>query len=281
MNRNYTLLIFIFNALITNGLSAQYFYHHEDFLSDANFINKHNIKVVNIGIPSLMEDTLTDIVPYQKLCYNPFGKLAWYEYDTTINTVKRKYYTWHFYDDNARKFKSRVFQRCNDIDSLREEIRYEYNRDGKLLTEMHYQIYILAYREWSFSYDWQDTIKIRVDDYDIADTSKLDNLGREIDFTRDSIRYLVEFDEKGRRKKVEYFNVTDKGEFVKNDELNFFYKPDDMLEKVVTMSREIIYKYENGVLPSSSVTRDKFSGQQIGHEITYEYEYRDPSLSTN
>jgi hypothetical protein len=281
MKRTNTFLFLILNVLIFNGLSAQYFYHHEDFLGDANFINKHNIKVVNIRIPSLIGDTTTDVVPYQKLCYNPFGKLAWYEYDTTINTVTRKYYTWHFYDDNARRFKSRVFQRCNDIDSLREEIRYEYNRDGKLLTELHYQIYILAYREWSFSYDWQDTIKIRIDDFDIADTSRLDHLGREIEFTRDSVRYMVQYDEKGRRKKVEYFNITSKGELIKNDELNFFYSPNDQLEKVVTLTREVIYKFDNGALPSSSVTRDKFTGRQIGHEVTYDYEYRDPSLSTN
>jgi hypothetical protein len=281
MKRKFTCLWLVFNIIIFNEVSAQYFYNHEDFLSDAQYIKKNNIKIVNIRIPMLMDDTLTDIVPYQKLCYNPNGKLAWYEYDTTINTIKRKYYTWHFYDDKERRFKSRIFQRCNDIDSLREEIKYEYDRDGHLFQEMHYQIYIQAYREWSFTYMWQDSINIRVDDFDIADTSKLDHLGREIEYTRDSVRYFVQFDDKGRRKKVEYFNITSKNELIKLDELNFFYNNKDQLERVEMMTREVIYHYANGLLPTSSITRDKFTGRTIGYEVTYEYEFRDPSLSSN
>jgi hypothetical protein len=275
-----TLIFFIVSWLINNNCNAQYFYHHEDFLNDSAFILKHNIKVATIRIPTLMNDTTTEAVPFQKLCYNPYGKLAWYEYDTIAHSITRKYYTWHFYDDYARRFKSRVFQRCNDIDSLREEIRYEYSAKGDLLQEYHYQIYILAYREWSFSYDWQDSIKVRIDDLDIADTARLDAHKREVDFVRDSVRYFVKYNNKGKREKVEYFKITSKDELVKLDELNFFYNDADQLVRVLSLTSEVIFRY-NGKLPGSSITKDRFTGQQIGHEITYEFEFRDPFFSTN
>ena len=136
------LTIFIFfNTLFLNSLYSQYFYNNEDFFSDSAFILKHNIKVVSIRIPELIADSTSDMAAYQRLCFNPFGKLAWFEYDSTENNIRRKYYTWHFYDDNARRFKSRIFQRCDFRDSLREEIQYNYDPTGRLYQQDHYQVF--------------------------------------------------------------------------------------------------------------------------------------------
>lgn len=276
-----TFLFYLLTYFIFNHAEAQQFYHYEDFFNDSAFILKNNIKVVNIRIPELYGDSSNKYYPYQKFCYNSYGKLAWYEYDFYADNVRRKYYNWYFYDQSARRSKSRIFQRCDDRDSLREESIYSYDPKGRLYHEEHYQIFIFAYREWSFDYDWQgDSLKIKIDNFDNKDTMKLDGEGREVEFVYNSMRYQIEYNKNGKRQRARYFwqNEQIKDEY-KVDEVNYIY--DDFHEKLIrleTDSRIIIFEYDNNGLPISSEGKNKFTGERVGPRIYYDYEMREELL---
>jgi hypothetical protein len=277
------ILLAVFNILIINDLKSQYYYNYEDFFSDSTFILTNNIKVVTITVPDLEGDSAATMPAYQRLCYNNFGKLAWYEFDSVANNAKRKYYTWHFYNDNGQRYKSRIFQRCEFMDSLREEVQYHYAPDGKLHQQDHYQIFIAAYREWSFAYEWQgDTLSFKTNDFGKIDTITYNALRKPTSYNREGWHYEVEYDDKGRKSKQSYFWINDeKTEDLKVGEMNFIYNNDEKLEKIETSSRIITFNYNRQGLPYSSITTDKFSGQRVGFPIFYTYEMKeDEGLTT-
>ncbi len=266
--------------LIAQSIQAQQLYHYEDFFNDSAFILKNNIKVVTMRIPELYGDSSKEYYPYQKLCYNPYGKLAWYEYDFFEGNVRRKYYNWHFYDENARKTKSRIFQRCDGRDSLREESKYYYDAKGRLQYEEHYQIYIAAYREWTFNYNWEgDSLKIRMDDFETKDTTKINEYGKETEFVHNNIRYQIFYNKKGKREKARYFFLNDQiSDEYKVDEIYFIYDKNDKLLRLETDSRTITFEYNERGLPISSVGNSKFTGEKMGPRIYYDYEFKDNDI---
>ncbi len=280
MKLNLTILFFTLNLLIFNRIQAQQLYHYEDFFNDSAFILKNNIKVVNIRIPELYGDSTKEYYPYQKLCFNPYGKLAWYEYDFFEGNVRRKYYSWHFYDENAQRTKSRIFQRCDGRDSLREESQYFYDAKGRLYHEEHYQIFITAYREWTYNYDWQgDSLKIKMDDFENKDTARLDSEGREVEFVYNNIRYQIDYDKKGKRNRARYFFLNDKiTDEYKVDEVYYIYDKKDRLLRLETDSRVITFEYNVKGLPISSSGKSKFTGEKMGPRIYYDYELREDSI---
>lgn len=278
MNKNLLQsLILMLNLLICANLQGQYFYNYEDFFTDSTFILSHNIKVVTISVPDIEGDSAAIMPAYQKLCFNQFGKLAWYEFDSIANNTKRKFYTWHFYNDNAQRYKSRIFQRCEGLDSLREEVQYHYTPEGRLHQEDHYQIFIAAYREWSFAYDWQsDTMSLRINDLGKVDTIYYNALKKPTSYTREGWHYEVEYDQKGRKTKQSYFSIGDeKNEETKVGEMVFIYSEHDKLEKIETSTRVITFNYNSNGLPESSVTTDKFTGKRLGFPIYYLYEMKE------
>ena len=284
MKKTLLNLFIFFNLFICHqDLHAQHFYNYEDFFSDSSFILRHNIKVVNMRIPELLGDSAKAYAAYQRFCYNPYGKLAWYEYDSIVNNVRRKYYTWHLYDQSARINKSRIFQRCAERDSLREEIRYFFDPYNRLYHEDHYQIYISAYREWSFDYVFEgDSIKIRVDELDNQDTMRIDKLGRETEFTHEDWKYQAEFDDNGRRSKLRCFlvnNETTERTFV--DEMVFAYDDKGRQTSIISSTRTIIYTFNVDGLPASSTVYDKLTGKKVGFEVFYDYEFRTDLSDSN
>lgn len=280
MKPTITILFFYLNLFIFNTLEAQQFYHYEDFFNDSAFILKNNIKVVNIRIPELYGDSSKEYYPYQKLCFNPYGKLAWYEYDFFEGKTRRKYYNWYFYDESARRSKSRIFQRCDGRDSLREESLYMYDPKGRLYHEEHYQIYIFAYREWSFDYDWQgDSLKIKIDNFENHDTARLDTEGREVEFVYNSMRYQIDYNKKGKKERARYFWLNDKVlDEYKVDEVHYIYDKKDKLIRLETDSQIITFEYDDAGLPISSASKNKFSGEKMGPRIYYDYEMREESF---
>lgn len=276
MKKPLLVSILVFNLFILNTLYSQYFYNHEDFLSDSSFILKNNIKVATIRIPELQGDSVIETPAYQRLCFNSFGKLTWFEFDSIDNNVRRKFYTWHFYDDNALRFKSRIFQRCDGIDSLREEIQYHYAAQGRLFQEDHYQIYIAAYREWSFSYEWQgDSMCIKADDLGNLDTLYYNKNVQPINYTQEGWRYEVDYDAKNRKSQVRYFKTQEGDtEETKVDDVHYFYDELDRLYKIETSTRTISFIFDSNNLPTSSFTLDKLSGSRIGYQVFYDYEFK-------
>ena len=74
---------------LSNSIKAQSFYNFDGFIADSAFVTNNKIKSVIIRIPSLLDDTANkEFLPFQKLCFNPFGKLATYEFD--YSEKKRK-----------------------------------------------------------------------------------------------------------------------------------------------------------------------------------------------
>jgi YD repeat-containing protein len=281
MKKPLLVSILVFNLFILNSLYSQYLYNYEDFLSDSAFVLKKDIKVVTIRIPELMGDTSIETPAYQKLCFNSFGKLAWFEFDSIENNVRRKFYTWHFYDDKAQRFKTRIFQRCDGRDSLREEIQYHYHSDGRLALEDHYQIYIAAYREWSFAYEWQgDTMCIKGDDLGNLDTARYNNKIQPTNYTQEDWRYEVEYDDKGRKSLVHYFTKKDgENEESKIDDVHYIYDDRNRLEKIETSTRTISFLFDSNDLPISSFTLDKGTGNKVGFQVFYDYEFKNDAFA--
>jgi hypothetical protein len=276
MKKPLLVSILLCNLFILKDLHSQYFYNYEDFLSDSSFILKNNIRVVNIRIPDLIGDTIVEKPAYQKLCFNAYGKLTWFEFDSIDNNVRRKYYTWHFYNDNAQRFKSRIFQRCDGIDSLREEIQYHYTGKNRVIQEDHYQIYIAAYREWSFAFDWQgDTMSVRADDLGNLDTIRYNTDMLPTNFMQQGYRYEVEYDAKKRKSLERYFKkVEGDTEETKVDDIHYFYDEQERLHKIETSTRTISFIFDSNNLPISSFTLDKSSGSKIGYQVFYDYEFK-------
>jgi hypothetical protein len=279
MNPKFTFIILFFSLCFSVQIKAQYYYHYEDFLNDSAFIVKNNIKIVNIRIPEIMGDTSKGFYPYQKLCFNPYGKLAWYEYDYIENNSRRKYYYLHYYNEQALRFKSRIFQRCEGIDSLREEVRYMHDENGRLIHEDHYQIFIQAYNEWSYDYAWVgDSLKLKMDDSGVLDTIRINNKGKEIEYNYNNMRCQTQYDEKGRRKQARYFwQNTQQTDEYKVDEAHFIYDIEDKLARIETDSCIITFYYDENGLPTSSMGVSKFDGQKMQYMIFYDYEFRDGS----
>ncbi len=273
--------IFFFNLFILNSLYSQYFYNYEDFLSDSTFILKNQIKVVTIRIPELMGDSATETPAFQRLCFNSFGKLTWFEFDSIDNNIRRKFYTWHFYNEKAQRFKSRIFQRCENMDSLREEVQYHYETNGRLLQEDHYQIFIAAYREWSFSYEWQgDSLCIKTDDLGNLDTLNFNKNIQPVNYTQEGWRYEVEYDSKNRKSQVRYFRKEDgDSEETKVDDVHYLYDERNRLYKIETSTRTISFIFNSDDLPTSSFTLDKFTGKRIGFQVFYDYELKNESFA--
>jgi hypothetical protein len=277
MKKPLLVSILLFNLLIFNNLYGQYFQNNEDFLTDSSFILKHNIKVVTIRIPDLQSDSVFEKAAFQRLCFNPFGKLSWFEYDSIENNVRRKFYTWHFYNDNAQRFKSRIFQRCDGIDSLREEIQYQFTPLGQIIQEDHYQIFIASYRDWSFAYQWHgDTMCVKGDDLGNMDTIYYNKNLLPVNYTQEGFRYEVEYDEKNRKSVVRYFKKTEgDSEETKVDDVQYFYDELDRLHKVETSTRTISFIFNGNNLPISSFTLDKLTGRKVGSQVFYDYEFKD------
>lgn len=264
-------------GLLSFTMKAQYFYHHEHYLNDTAFIIKNNIKVVNIRIPEIMGDTSASYHPYQKLCYNPYGKLAWYEYDYIEHNSRRKFYYLYYYNDQALRFKSRIFQRCDGIDSLREEVRYMYDGNKRLIREDHYQIFIQAYNEWAYSYYWEgDSLRIRSDELGGLDTTRLNTQGLETEYTYDNLRCQTEYHPDGKRKSsIYYWKNPQDNEMVKNNEIHYFYDESDNLTRVETDDLIITYEYDDKGLPIMSSSVNKNGSMTKTYKIYYDYEFRD------
>lgn len=281
MKKPLLLNILVFNLFILNSLYSQHFYNYEDFFSDSSFILKNNIKVVTIRIPELMGDSASEMPAYQRLCFNAFGKLTWFEFDSIDNNVRRKFYTWHFYNENAQRFKSRIFQRCENMDSLREEIQYHYESDGHLFEEKHYQIFIAAYRDWSFNYEWQgDSLCVKSDDFGNLDTLIYNKNKQPLIYTQEGWRYEVEYDSKNRKSLVQYFKKEEGDpEETKVDDVHYLYDDRNRLHKIETSSRTISFIFNSDNLPISSITLDKFTGKRVGLQVFYDYELKNDSFA--
>ncbi len=281
--KSYNLLIPVFFVLlfIATKSSGQTHYHYENFFNDSAFINKHRIKVLTMRIPQLERDSSKNFFAYQKLCFNPYGKLAWYERDSVQNNVKRRYYTHLYYNASAQNYKTRIYERCSDIDSLREEINYLLDGKFRVLQETHFKIFIGAYYEWAEYHDWSgDSMHIKYDDFELRDTSFLVN-GRV-----QTIRNLTEqndyvYDEQGRLRRITLYaidEVTQEKELL--DETSFEYEG-ARLTRVSSKEREINFTYNAEGLPIKSVSMGK-NGERAGFEIFYDYEYTtDGAFSTN
>ena len=274
----YIVSILIFSIL--GEVKAQQFYNNEDFFTDSTFINKHKIKIVKIRIPKLMGDSTTEFYPFQQFCFNPYGKLAWYEYDYNENNQRRKYYFQYYYNDLAQCFKSRIFQRCDGLDSLREEVKYYYDQKGRIIHEDHYQIFIQSYNEWSYNYDWHgDSLKIKLSDDTVVDSTRYDEKGREIDFSLNNFRCLVKYQDNGRRQHVRYLwqnkNSFNFDENMTAEEAKYIYDSDNQLIQIETIAYNIFFLYNEDGLPISSWRQNKLESNAPSLEIYYEYEFRD------
>jgi hypothetical protein len=278
-----TQFIIALYILMLNNLNAQKFYNYEEFIADSAFIQSNSIKVVTMRIPELQLDSSREHLASQRLCFNPNGKLAWYEHDSLKNNTVRRYYTWHFYDDQSRLFKSRVFQKGADgVDSIREEVKYHFSPEGRMYEEYHYLIYTGSYHEWYLVYEWQgDSVRICSNEEDYQDTTYYNNRGLVTQYVKDGWKYNVEYDENNRKSKVsytQYDETTLRGrELI--DVLNYVYDTSGALTKISGSQNEVIFNYNTQGLPISSRLVNKTTGEKVGWEIFYEYEFRDGTFS--
>jgi YD repeat-containing protein len=283
MKIRFTRILFLLTFLTAHDLIAQNFYNYEDFLADSAFIQRHNIKVLSIRVPELQSDPTREHLASQRLCFNPQGKMSWYEHDSVKNNVVRRYYTWHFYDEQSRLFKSRVFQKGNNgVDSIREEVKYHFSPEGKMYEEYHTLIYTGSYHEWYLVYEWQgDSVRICSNEEDYQDTSYYNNKGLVTQFVKDGWKYTVEYNEQGKKSKMSYYQydeTTSKGEQL-IDIFNYEYDDNGWLSKIVGTQNEVVYIYNaTGLLQSSKIVK-RSTGEKVGWEIFYEYEFRDGSFS--
>ena len=258
---------------------AQSFYNFDNFLSDSAFVLKNKIKSVTIRIPSLLDDsTNKEFIPYQKLGFNSKGKLAAYEFDYSEKNRVNKDYIEHYYNDTtARCFKSHRYRRAiTGKDTLREQIIYHYDEVGKLFFEEHHQVFISEFNEWTVGYEWYgDTLRIRYAENNKIDSTRFDEKGRVLAYTDRDRLYNIMYDSIGRKAKMSYFllnNDDTKGK--KLGEYIFNYDMNGKLERIETAGHEIDFTYDFMGLPLSSQMRDKKTGQAIGWQVIYEYDYR-------
>jgi hypothetical protein len=269
------------------NLKAQNFYNFDAFIADSAFVIKNKIKSLTIRIPTLLDDTTNkEFLPYQKLCFNPLGKLSTYEYDFSEKNRINEDYIEHYYDEISKKCqRSHRFRRPKggagtSKDSIREEIIYKYDETGKLFFEEHHQIFMTEFNEWTVGYEWYgDTLRIRYAENNKIDTVRFDEKGRLSEYTDRNIMYKISYDSTGKRSKMAYFLIHDDKDFGKNigkqlGEYALFYDAKDNLERIETMGSEIVYTYDFMGLPLSSQMRDKKTGQLMGWRVMYDYEFR-------
>jgi hypothetical protein len=283
MKINFTRILIFLTFLTNHNAIAQNFYNYEDFIADSAFVQRHNIKVLSMRIPELQLDSSREHLASQRLCFNPNNKLAWYEHDSLKNNVVKRYYTWHFYNNQSQLFKSRIFQRCADgTDSIREEVKYHFSPEGRMYEEYHSLIYTGAYHEWYLVYEWQgDSTRICSNEEDYSDTTFFNKKGMVTQFVKDGWKYTVEYNERGKKSKMQYFQydeTTSRGEEL-IDTMVYEYDADGLLQKIVGNQNEIIFTYNSNGLPLSSKILKKGTSEKSGWEIFYDYEFRDGSYS--
>ena len=267
------------------NLKAQNFYNFDGFIADSAFVMNNKIKSLTIRIPSLLDDTTNkEFIPFQKLRFNPFGKLATYEYDFSEKKRINQDYIENYYSDlTSRCYKSHRFRRPKDgpgtgKDTIREEIIYHYDETGKLFFEEHHQIYISEFNEWTVGYEWYgDTLRIRYAENNKIDTVRFDEKNRISEYTDRGMMYKISYDSLGRRSKMAYFLLNKDDANAKPTQIgeyNLVYDLSGKLERIETTAYEIAYTYDFMGLPLSSQMRDRKTGQPIGWQVLYEYEYR-------
>jgi hypothetical protein len=284
MKINFTRILIFLTFSISQNTIAQNFYNYEDFIADSAFVQRHNIKVLSMRVPELLLDSSRVYLASQRLCFNPENnKLAWYEHDSLKNNVVKRYYTWHFYNKESQLSSSRVFQKCADgTDSIREEIKYRFNPQGRMYEEYHYLIYTGAYHEWYFVYEWQgDSVRICSNEEDYSDTTLYNKKGLARQFVKDGWRYNIEYNEQGKKSKMEYYQydeTTSQADAL-IDAMTYEYDATGLLQKIVGTQNEIIFTYNASGLPLSSKMIKKSTGEKVGWEVFYDYEFRDGSFS--
>jgi hypothetical protein len=273
----------IVNTLLLFSLpitQAQQFYHFEEFFEDTAFIVSKNIKSVTVRMPDLMTDTTeSEYLPLQKLCFNPYGKLAKYEFNMTPEKRRKPFgFIENFYNEAARCFRSYRYHRGKDErDSIREVILYEYDEIGRLAIESHHQMQIGEYNEYSINYEWfADSFRLQLAEENKMDSVRFDTRHRAVMFSQNGVIYYPFFDETtGLRSKMKRFvrdESTDKS--IEISEVIYFYDDAKKLLRVETVGREVVFLYDFNGLPVSSQIRDKASGKQIGWQVYYDYEFR-------
>lgn len=272
-------LITVSILFFVNSIYAQSFYNFDSFIADSAFVIANKIKSVTIRMPTLLDDTTNkEFIPFQKICFNPFGKIATYEFDFSEKKREHIDYIEHYYNDTtARRYKSHRFRHAETgKDTLREEIIYHYDEVSKLFFEEHHQFFITEVNEWTVGYEWYgDTLSIRYAENNKIDTVRYDLKGRVSEYTDRNRMYKITYDSLGRKSKMTYFLLNN--ENAKNKkigEYTFVYDTSGKLERIETVGHEIVFTYDFMGLPLSSQMRDKRTGQPLGSQIMYEYDYR-------
>lgn len=268
---------------LSNSIKAQSFYNFDGFIADSAFVTNNKIKSVIIRIPSLLDDTANkEFLPFQKLCFNPFGKLATYEFDYSEKKRENLDYLEYYYNDTTtRCYKSHRFRRPKDgpgtgKDSIREEIVYHYDEAGKLFFEEHHQIFISEFNEWTIGYEWYgDTLRVRYAENNKIDTVRFDEKGRLLEYTEGGKIYSINYDSLGRRIKMPYFLLNKdltKGKQI--GEYRYVYDGRGTLERIESLGYELVFTNDFMGLPMSSQMLDRKTGKTIGWQVQYEYEFR-------
>ena len=262
--------------LFASPLLGQQFYNYEEFFKHPEFIKSRKIKSVIMRVPLMEKDTNSDIFTFQKLGFNPDGQLAWYEHDKQDKRGLKKYYTWHFYDGQSHLYLSKLMERCEGQDSLRELSNYFYDERGHLTHEEHYQMNEINYNDWTVEYEWvNDTVRVRHSEINKKDTTYFDSQGRITGFEENSWKYKIEYDEQGKLKRSSYYWLnapTVQDNFV--DERLYHYNKEGNLERIESDAWEVVFKLDYSGLPTSSSVTDKKSGKNLGWEMVYEFEMR-------
>jgi hypothetical protein len=274
------LIVNILFLSISPQIKAQQFYHFEEFFEDSAFIVAKNIKSVTVRMPDLVTDTTeSEYLPLQKLCFNPFGKLAKYEFNLTPENRRKPFgFIENFYNEAARCFRSYRFHRGKDErDSIREVILYEYDEIGRLIIESHHQMQIGEYNEYSINYEWfADSFRLQLAEENRMDSVRFDANHRAVMFSQNGVVYYPFFDEEtGLRKRMQRFVRDESTEKpIEISEVAYVYDNSKRLIRVETAGREVVFLYDFNGLPISSQMRDRTSGKQIGWQVYYEYEFR-------
>ena len=263
--------------LLPFSLSAQQFYNYEDFFTDAGFVKQHKLKSVSITIPTMRSDTMSEIITYQKLCYNALGKFSWIEHDKMDRKGLKKYFLWHFYDDSARLIRTKLIEKCVHQDSLREESKIQYDRSGKIQHEEFAQFYVGNYNDWKIDYAWQgDTVKVRYFENDKRDTTLYDaHSGKIISFEQNSWKYKLEYDSLNRIIKSSYYWLNSPATNDNRiDERTYRYDRFNHLERIESDAWAVVFNNDFEGLPYSSHVIDKNTGKQLGWRVEYAYEFK-------
>ena len=227
-------------------------------------------------VPAMEKELTTDVLSFQKMGFNPDGQLSWYEHDKQDKKGLKKYYLWHFYDKKSRRYLSKMLERCNGQDSLRELSNYFYDDHDHIIHEEHFQMNIINYNDWTIDYEWLgDTVRVRHSEINKIDTTLFDNQGRMIGFEENSWKYKIEYDEQGRFKRSSYYwlnSPTTQDNLI--DARTYHYNREVHLERIESEAWEVLFQLDFSGLPMSSRIVDKKTGKSLGWEIVYEYETR-------